>query len=503
MAGIGFKLQKLLSGDDYTSGLKAFGFSALITSGPFLITIALIVFVNYFSYDNLTDRGIAYLQSLITYCYAFSLLTVGFSYLVLTRYVADEYYRGHVTSFSASFFSAYTINLAVWGPLVFWYFSGLSVGWGMKIMAVLLYMLAMGMWLAMIFLSAAQNYWPVSRAFIVGLLVSLPAAYYLGMWHGLQGYFTGFVIGQAVVLISLVSALVKEFGYWEPHDHNWIGYLTQHKRLIGIGVFFNLGIWIDKILFWISPQGVWLDPRLRYSPIYDSAMFLAYLTIIPTMVYFFLLIETDFFFKYQAYYGAIQDQEGLTVLERRLKAIVTSLRTNLSRVFVVQGLITLLSLLLAPWILELARLSPLHLSVLRLGIFSAFIQAGMLVSMNILLYFDHQKEALHVVASFCVLNAIFTEMSLRLGLFAYGYGFGLAALVSLTLCLYYLNSRLRDLHFWTFTRQPFPEPVLVLDEQDDEGFAAPIEVGDEDEDENEDDSGPEVSEDAEPGTAPA
>lgn len=468
MAGIGFKLQKLLSGDDYTSGIKAFGFSALITAGPFLITIALIVFVNYFSYDNLTNRGIAYLQSLITYCYAFSLVTVGFSYLVLTRYVADEYYRGHVTSFAASFFSAYTVNLAVWGPLVLWYFSGLSVEWGMRLMAVLLYMLAIGMWLAMIFLSAAQNYWPVSRAFLIGLAASLPAAYFLGMWHGLQGYFAGFVIGQAVVLIALVSALIKEFGYWEPDDHNWMGYLRQHKRLIWIGFFFNFGIWVDKFLFWLSPQGVWLDSRLRYSPIYDSAVFLAYLTILPSMVYFFLLVETDFFFKYQAYYGALSDQEGLTVLERRRIAIIHSLRTNLSRVFVVQGLITLSALLLAPWILEVARLSPLHLSVLRLGIFSAFIQAGTLICMNILLYFDHQLEALRVTATFCVLNAVFTEMSLRLGLFAYGYGFGLAALVALTLCLYYLNTRLRDLHFWTFTRQPFPEPVLVLDDIDED-----------------------------------
>ncbi len=468
MAGIGFKLQKLLSGDDYSSGLKAFGFSALITAGPFLITVALIVFVSYFSYDNLTDRGISYLQSLITYCYAFSLVTVGFSYLVLTRYVADEYYRGHVTSFSASFFSAYAINLAVWAPLVLWYFSGLSVGWGMRIAAVLLYMMAVGMWLAMIYLSAAQNYWPVSRAFLIGLVASLPSAYYLGLWHGLQGYFMGFVIGQAVVLIALVSTLLKEFGYWEPQDHNWLGYFRQHKRLFWIGFFFNFGIWVDKFIFWISPQGVWLDPRLRYSPIYDSSMFIAYLTIIPSMVYFFLLVETDFFFKYQAYYAALQDQEGLTVLERRRIAIIDSLRSNLSRVFVVQGLITLMAIILSPWILTLARLSPLHLSVLRLGMFSAFIQAGSLIVMNILLYFDHQKEALHVTAAFCVLNAVFTEMSLRLGLFAYGYGFGLAALVSFTLAIYYLNTRLRHLHFWTFTRQPFPEPVLVLDEQDEE-----------------------------------
>jgi len=476
MAGIGFRLQKLLTGDDFTSSVKAFGFSALITSGPFIITVALVLFVQYVSSGNLTERGIEYLQALITYSYAFSLIIVGFSYLVLTRYVADEYYRGHVTSFAAVFFSAYTIALSCWGIPVFLFFSGLSVGWGMKLCATVLYMSAVGMWLAMIFLSAAQNYWLVSRSFLIGLAVSLGASYGLGKAHGLEGYFAGFVAGQVVVLFCLVSAILKEFGYWEPRDHNWMGYYRAYPRLMGIGFFYNLGIWIDKILFWISPQGEWLDPRLRYSPIYDTPMFIAYLTILPALVYFFLLVETDFFFKYQAYYAALQQQEGLTVLERRRKAIVASLRMNLGRVLVVQGIVTLAALLAAPFLIRLAALSPIHLSVLRIGIYSAFMQVGCLICLNILLYFDHQKEALWVAATFCLLNAVFTEATLKLGLFAYGYGFGLASLVALVMALYFLNTRLERLHFWTFTRQPFPEPVLILDDEElDEAGESPAE----------------------------
>jgi len=134
-------------------------------------------------------------------------------------------------------------------------------------------------------------------------------------------------------------------------------------------------------------------------------------------------------------------------------------------VLTVQGIFTVFSILISPWLLSFFRLDPLHLSVLRLGIYSSFALAGCLFCMNILLYFDHQKEALRVVATFCFLNGIFTEASLRLGLFAYGYGFGLASLVALFLAIYYLNSRLSLLHFWTFTRQPFPEPVIVTEEQ--------------------------------------
>ncbi|MBI4346299.1 MAG: exopolysaccharide Pel transporter PelG [Elusimicrobia bacterium] len=466
MAGIGFRLQKLLSGEDYTSTVKAFGFSTLITAGPFLLTVLLVVFVQNLSYDNLTDRGLAYLQSLITYGYAFSLLTVGPSYLVLTRYVADEYYRGHVTSFVASFFSAYVINLAVWSPFVLWFFSGLAVDWGMRLNAFLLYALAVGMWLAMIFLSAAQNYWLVSRAFLLGAAVSLPAAFTLGRAQGLSGYFAGFVLGQAVVLVTLVGAMLKEFGYWEPRDHNWLSYFKLHPRLAGIGFFYNLGIWIDKFQFWASSEGEWLDPRLRYAPIYDTPMFVSYMTILPALVYFFLLVETDFFEKYHDYFVSIQRQEGLAALERRRRGIVESLRFSLKRVATVQGIVTVLAILVAPWIVLVFRMDPMHLSVLRLGMYSAFIQAGAVILMNILLYFDHQGEALKISAVFCLLNAVCTEATLRMGLLAYGYGYGIAALVSLAMALWYANERLRLLHFWTFVRQPFHEPVAQSTDAD-------------------------------------
>jgi uncharacterized membrane protein len=464
MAGIGFRLQKLLSGDDYTSAVKAFAFSTLITAGPFLLTIILVLFVQAFSSETLTDRGIAYLQSLITYCFAFSLITVGPSYLVLTRYVADEYYRGHVTSFTASFFSAYTVNLAVFMPFVFWFFSGLSVNWGMRLEACLLYALAVGMWLAMIFLSAAQDYWRVSRAFLLGLAISLPSAYALGYYQGLQGYFTGFLIGQAVVFVNLVSALLREFGYWEPRDHNWLAYFRLYPRLAGIGFFYNAGVWIDKFLFWASPEGAWLDARLRYCTIYDTPMFVAYITIMPALVYFFLLVETDFFLKYHDYFMAIQKQEGLAVLERRRQGILGSLRFSFRRVVTVQGLTTGLCLLIAPWIIIVARMDPMHLSVLRVGTLAAFIQAAYLIVLNVILYFDHQREALGVAAVFCLLNALLTDLSLRLGLFAYGYGYAFACFAAVGAALWFLNERLRLLHFWTFSRQPFPEPIMREEE---------------------------------------
>ncbi|MBI5208766.1 MAG: exopolysaccharide Pel transporter PelG [Elusimicrobia bacterium] len=466
MAGIGFKLQKLLSGDDYSSTLKAYGFSTVITAGPFLMTVFLVLFVQYISVGNLTDRGMAYLQSLITYCYAFSLVTVGVSYLVVTRYVADEYYRGHVTSFSATFFSVFTLNMLFWGPWVFWYFAGLGVGWGMRLNAFLLYAFAVGIWLAMIFLSCAHNFKAITRAFLWGTGASMVASFLWGRLQGLPGYFGGFVLGQGVVFLGLSLSMLREFGYWEAQDHSWVRYFRLHPRLAATGFFFNLGIWADKFLFWASPQGEWLDPRLRYCWVYDSPMFFSYLSILPSMVYFFLQVETDFFFKYHDYYKGIQDQKSMAVLERRRQDIVRSLNYSLGRLVVFQGIISVFVVLVIPWITRWTGLQPLQMSVLRVGVYSSYMQAACLILINIILYFDHQQEALLVAGTFCLANAVLTHATLDMGLFSFGYGYGVACMLATGVGIYFLNERLRLLHYWTFSRQGFPEPVAVLDEQE-------------------------------------
>jgi uncharacterized membrane protein len=83
------------------------------------------------------------------------------------------------------------------------------------------------------------------------------------------------------------------------------------------------------------------------------------------------------------------------------------------------------------------------------------------VVVNILLYFDHQKDAFITTAVFCAGNALFTAATLRSGLVLYGFGYALACLVGLVVGLSLLNERLRRLHYWTFMLQPMPRPILV------------------------------------------
>lgn len=61
------------------------------------------------------------------------------------------------------------------------------------------------------------------------------------------------------------------------------------------GLFYNLGIWVDKFIFWLHPvTGSTVIGPLRASLVYDLPVFLAYLAIIPGMAVFLVRMETDF-----------------------------------------------------------------------------------------------------------------------------------------------------------------------------------------------------------------
>ena len=68
-----------------------------------------------------------------------------------------------------------------------------------------------------------------------------------------------------------------------------------YPSLMLIGLLYNLGIWIDKFMFWYYPDtSEQIIGPLRASVIYDLPVFMAYLSIIPGMAVFLVRIETDF-----------------------------------------------------------------------------------------------------------------------------------------------------------------------------------------------------------------
>jgi len=100
--------------------------------------------------------------------------------------------------------------------------------------------------------------------------------------------------------------------------------------LIWTGFFFNLGVWIDKYIFWYTPStGIPVIGPFNASLIYDLPIFLAYLSIIPGMAVFLVRMETDFVEYYQKFYDAVREGGTLDYIHEMRDEMVSIARQGI------------------------------------------------------------------------------------------------------------------------------------------------------------------------------
>ena len=89
MAGIGFQLTKLMQKRTLAGGLHAYGFAALIGSGPWALSMVTLASLGLVLHRAGQTRELDLFFITVTHIFAFSLVATGPIQLVLSRYAAD------------------------------------------------------------------------------------------------------------------------------------------------------------------------------------------------------------------------------------------------------------------------------------------------------------------------------------------------------------------------------------------------------------------------------
>ena len=90
MAGIGFRLEKILSKNSYLNLLEGYAFSAIVSAGPILLTIFSIGILSVVTLGQVSMREVMVFRSLVVYIYAASLITSSPAQMIITRYLSDR-----------------------------------------------------------------------------------------------------------------------------------------------------------------------------------------------------------------------------------------------------------------------------------------------------------------------------------------------------------------------------------------------------------------------------
>ena len=456
MAGIGFELRKMLKRDTLLGLMQAYTYAGLISAGPWILSIIGILMIGALSLPLvLPNTLITQFQVSVTWLIALSLVLTGPLQLAYTRFTSDRLFEKRDDLVLPNFHGVtfvITVAAALFGGLCVWLlFPQQTPAYRLLMLAG--FVIVSNVWIATIFLSSMKQYVAILVTFAVGYSATTGIAISL-RHYGLSGLLAGFVIGQTVLLAGLLLLIYRDyrsdhFISFEVFDRRY-----RYPTLMITGFLYNLGIWIDKFMFWYWPgTGQQVIGPLHASIIYDIPVFLAYLAIIPGMAVFLLRIETDFVEYYDHFYNAVREGASLQHIERMRNAMVEALRNGLWEIIKVQSITALVLFAAGPAILAWLRISTLYLPLLYVDVIAASLQVLFMGVMNVFFYLDKRVIVMGCVGAFVTLNVVFTAITLANNPAWYGYGFAASLLVVVMASLYLLDRKLEVLEYETFMLQ--------------------------------------------------
>ncbi len=455
MAGIGFTLRRMLNEGGILGPLKAFHYAVIITSGPWLISSLSLAVLSIYGALGAESHEFEIFLALVGYALAASLINVGTIHQVASRYLADRLYENQPEFFAPAFSMLLAGLLLVQTVLAVLFFTQVPLPLAVLVASLIMLLAISGTWLAMTFLSAAKDYRAIAWAFVGGGLVAIVASINGGQHFGLTGQILGFTCGYLFCFATLVVRITIEFGLPLVRPRHLQTALVRFWPLIVIGFAYNLGVWIDKILCWYHPNTrKVVVGALHVAPIYDNAMYLAYLSIIPALALFLVRVETDFYDTYRTYFSILLGRGTLNEIEAARIRMRDTLWRNTALILKVQIPLSALLILGAPAIFHALNLNWASIFVFRFGCLGALFHALHLMILIVLLYLEYRIEALSLALVFVTTNAAFTWLAFDWGNAYLGIGYTIACGITLVVGAVMLSSALDELDFHVFVRQP-------------------------------------------------
>ena len=460
MAGVGFELKKLFRARTAAGKLRAFSYSAIITSGPFLLMTGMVLGIQmFFALTGIADEEQGLFVASVVYAFVFSqILSSGFT-MVITRYLADclsvEYYE----DVTGSLFGLISILLTIGSALAIAFFYGTPLALSTEALAYTFFLELLIVWVESVYLTAVKNFRRLITGFALSAVLAVAVAFVLLESQVVSAADAGLLavdIGMGFLTCLFLVHIVSYFGL-PKHGLNFafLPYYEKHWRLFVASLCYTLGLFLPNILIWQGPWGVAVAGTYVYAPMYDVVTFYAFLSLLPLMTLFVVAVETRFYEKYAAYFDAITRRGNLREIEDARQDLIYPLWFELRQVVEFQFLFTLVFLALGGYFLTFGGLDFNASNMYNVLLFAAFFTGIYQVVFILLTYFDIQASVLRVGLAFLLGNFVCGCLGLSVfGERSYGFTFFLASGLALCVAWYELSHFAKRIDYCVFCAQP-------------------------------------------------
>ena len=347
MAGIGFELKKIYRKDGISRTLLGAVYSTLVTIGPTILIItvilALYIFLDMTAVD-MAEREL--LSSTILYIFIFSVCLTSPFNSVFSRYLADKFYEEDFDNILPSYYSGILLvsvlamimcipvmlSLYFLGNIELPYIIGAFVMWASAVI----------IFFTVTYLHATKDYKIIAAFFAIALAVGALVAVVLYFLVGAsQIYAILYGLATAFFIVAFCEFSYVRF-YFKRGGTNYtecIKYLWIHRGIFLTNFFYILGLYVHNFVFWTTTQHLIVAETYYSHMNYDMATCLAMFTNISATVIFTVIAETHFHETYQHYMEAVIGGTYRTI-QKNKTIMFRTLSMQLGQIFATQVAIT-------------------------------------------------------------------------------------------------------------------------------------------------------------------
>ena len=447
MAGIGWKLQRMIDHGTLAGTIAAYLTGVAVTSAPWLLTTAVLTSLRLVSRHASGD--FAGIERFLTVVYAATVVLSAPVHVVVSRYTADRLYDHRVDRIAAPLRRAAALTMVGFALLGVTLVLALRMPLALALVGAPLTAVIGTQWLMLSVGGGMMSPVVLLRAFGIGAPLSLIGALAVerAAPSGGAGYLIGFAAGQLITLALLVRGVARALPAAADDDARLLPAFVEYRLLAWAAFAYYVSIWADKIVVLVV-RGA--DAAAFYAAIAAVAWF----SVIPAFAWIYVQVETAFYQRFRNFYAELEAGAPLRELKQYAEQISDEAKRILRGAAAVQVGATTLVIAAAPRIVHAVGLSPDAGPLFRLAALGAGLQVFALLEVLLLTYFDLRRDAMVICGCLLVGVTTLTCVCAAIG-WPPVVGHLVACAITALLGLALVRRRLQTLVLDTFQSQPF------------------------------------------------
>ena len=397
------------------------------------------------------------LQANIIYLFLISLVSAATVAAVAIRIVFDDIHREQMDLTATTYILALAGSVAV-GAIGALALFGITTDFSTpQLLAEMAAAGAMAMtWTAAAFCTAIRAYRATSFAFMAGFALSVLATLF-AVRHGgdfhLQALAFASGVGAASVWLSgnvFLAFGEPSAGTLKPALARMISGFSDYRSIALGAVVAAMAIWVDSFIVWHSAYGKAAPNGLATMPFYDSAMFVARISMLPALLVFLRFLGGAWFDRLRAYLRSVNYNDTLDQIASQSALFEHSVKRGLLWLIGIQCLVAGLLYFFLPDFVKQFGLLYEQVGVLRVGVLGTVFYALFSLTATLVLYCGCDRKFLALQLVFLVLNGIATSIFLRWGPDYLGFGFLVASILGAVIAAAVLEHTLKRMPYISF-----------------------------------------------------